>query len=142
MDKYRIEYKSKTIFRLAENAVDAIDRLTNQYGWNYKLNQVDADTRGKEWAEVFCDREGGINYNMRIFAAVEKGKKIKDGWHTVAGYMVYVENGRILRGLNARGDKTLYPYRWNKQYGSRVNDSGLTVDAFRAGIRRGTIEML
>ena len=68
--------------------------------------------------------------------------KIKDGWHTIAGYEVYVENGRILRGLNGSGDKTLYPYRWNKQYDSRVNDSGLTVDAFRAGIRRGTIEML
>lgn len=72
MNRYRIEYKDKTVFRMAENAVDAIDRLTNQYGWNYRIGQVDADTRGAEWAEVFCDREGGINYNMRIFAAVER----------------------------------------------------------------------
>lgn len=72
MNKYRIEYKDKVGFRLAENAVDAIDRLANQYGWNYKLNQVDADTRGAEWAEVFCDRDGGINYKMRIFAVVKR----------------------------------------------------------------------
>ena len=71
-NKYRIEYRDKTVFRYAKNAVEALNKITDQYGWNYRINQIDADTRGGEWAEAICDREGGINYNMRIFAVVEK----------------------------------------------------------------------
>ena len=66
-------------------------------------------------------------------------RKINDGWHIVSGYEVYVEDGKVLRGLSSDKQRTVYPFRavrdgWD-------NDSGLTVAAFRAGVRRGTITM-
>ncbi len=64
---------------------------------------------------------------------------IKNGWHDIAGYRVWVEDGRVLRGLNLDGDKTTYPYRWNGD--GWTNDAGLTVNAFRAGVKRDTIKM-
>lgn len=65
---------------------------------------------------------------------------MKDGWHVICGYDVYVENDRVLRGTKANGTLPAYVFRrenerrWN-------NASGVTVNAFRAGVRRGTIRM-
>lgn len=64
---------------------------------------------------------------------------MKDGWHVIAGHDVYVEDGKVLRGLSTDKQRTVYPYRavrdgWN-------NDSGLSVGAFRAGVRRGSVVM-
>ena len=64
-------------------------------------------------------------------------KKItKDGWHTVYGYKVYVEDGRVKRAV-ANG-VTAYPYRTCK-YGGWDIDTHMTLDALRAGLSRETI---
>lgn len=71
-------------------------------------------------------------------------KKINDGWHKIAGYDVYVEGGRVLRGTKTdyNGyEVSAYPYRRNARYGGWDNCSGLTVSAFSAGVRRGTIDL-
>lgn len=67
-------------------------------------------------------------------------KKALNGWHKAKGYDVYIEDGRIIRGLSADGKKTTYPYRKCRS-GDWVNASGISIDAFRAGCRRGTIDM-
>ena len=67
-------------------------------------------------------------------------KKIKDGWHCIAGYNVYVEDGVILRGLTADNQRPIYTYRYIRKVGWTI-ESGLTPDAFRAGVKRGTIMM-
>ena len=67
-----------------------------------------------------------------------------DGWHTLGGYMVYVEKDRVLRGVIGEylGTKTAYPYRRDKRHKNLwVNVSGLTCNAFKSGVRRGTIKM-
>lgn len=43
-------------------------------------------------------------------------EKVKDGWHTVKGYEVYVEDGKIIRGVKEdfNGQRvTAYPYKWD-----------------------------
>jgi len=67
-------------------------------------------------------------------------KTIRDGWHEIAGYRVYVESGRIKHGITQDGQRTTWPYRKSKD-GGWDNEAGLTVDAFRAGVNRGTIIM-
>lgn len=71
-----------------------------------------------------------------------KMKRILDGWHIISGYRVYVEDGRVLRGIlgNGNSQRTAYPYRACRT-GGWDNVSGLSVDAFRAGVRRGSISM-
>lgn len=64
----------------------------------------------------------------------------RDGWHTISGYMVYVENGYIVRGLSHNRQETTYVYRVSKHSGWDADDR-ITIDAFRAGIKRGTIRM-
>ena len=65
--------------------------------------------------------------------------KVKNGWHTISGYTVYVEDGKVLRGLSTDKQKAVFPYRAVKD--GWTSASGLTVDAFRSGIRRDTIIM-
>ena len=68
---------------------------------------------------------------------------MKNGFHKLAGYVVYVEDGRVLRGIrrDRNGyDVTSYPYRSCKEGGWDL-DAGVTVDAFRAAVRRGTMAM-
>lgn len=67
-------------------------------------------------------------------------KEALDGWHKIKGYDVYIEGGRIIRGLSSDGQKTTYPYRKCKT-GGWDNVSGISINAFRAGWRRGTIDM-
>lgn len=67
-----------------------------------------------------------------------------DGWHTLGGYMVYVEKDRVLRGVIGEylGTKTAYPYRRDKRHKNLWDFcAGLTCNAFKAGVRRGTIKM-
>lgn len=55
-----------------------------------------------------------------------------------------VEAGRILRGVKKDrngGEVTCYPYRASRDGHSWYNDSGVTVSAFRAAVRRGTMIM-
>lgn len=70
-------------------------------------------------------------------------KNIKDGWHIVADYEVYIENGLILRGVSGGyyDQRTTYPYISSK-YGGWDNASGeLTPNAFRKRVKRGTAIM-
>lgn len=68
-------------------------------------------------------------------------EKIKDGWHEIAGYIVFVENDKILRGLTADEQRTTWCYRYNRRDGGWDAEDNITVGAFRAGVRRGTIKM-
>ena len=65
--------------------------------------------------------------------------KVKDGWHTISGYDVYVEDGNVIWGFSSDNQRAIFPYRAVKD--DWISASGLTVDAFRAGIRRETIIM-
>lgn len=70
-------------------------------------------------------------------------RKTKDGWHKIAGFNIFVENGRVMRGIrhDINGSEvTAYPYRASKN-GGWDNDAGLTVEAFKAGVRRGTVTL-
>lgn len=68
---------------------------------------------------------------------------IKDGWHHIQGEDVYVVNGFVQRGMKyINGDYiTTHPYRLNKGDGNVTIQSSLTVAAFTAGIKRGSIFM-
>ena len=41
---------------------------------------------------------------------------MKDGWHNILGYNVYIENNKVLRGTLGEGStyRTAYPYKWDK----------------------------
>jgi hypothetical protein len=56
---------------------------------------------------------------------------IKDGWHTVKGFEVYVEDGHIIRGTSGEGVnyKTTYPYRSAREGGWEKGEP--TVSAFK-----------
>ena len=62
--KYSIGDRKVQITRNAISSLDAITKLTDQYGWSWKLSLVDADTRGEEWCSGLIDTNGGINYSI------------------------------------------------------------------------------
>lgn len=66
---------------------------------------------------------------------------MKDGWHTIEGFKVLVEDGKIHRGIINPGwnERTGYVYRKNRQLGCWASEGTISVEAFRAGVRRGTI---
>jgi len=66
--KYIITYRDRRVVRHADSAEHAINKLCDQYGWRCRLDMYDADTRGMEWAKCSADTEGGINYNVTLFA--------------------------------------------------------------------------
>lgn len=70
-------------------------------------------------------------------------KHVYDGWHTIQGFEIYVEDDKVKRGISGDGvtAKPTYPYRYNKQMNCWVNCSGLSVSAFKSGVRRGTVTM-
>lgn len=69
-------------------------------------------------------------------------KKIKDGWHTICGYEVYVEDGYILRGVSSTDWRQVPTHVYRACKPSGWSSTGpITVDAFRSGVRRGTISM-
>ena len=43
-------------------------------------------------------------------------KTVRDGWHRIKGYDVYVENGRVVRGELGHGMHvvTAFPYKYDK----------------------------
>ena len=61
---------------------------------------------------------------------------VKDGWHKVYGYDVYVKDGIVKRAIS--NGVTAYPYRITK-YGWWDIDIHSTLVALRAGLSRGTI---
>lgn len=64
---------------------------------------------------------------------------MKDGWHVISGQNVYVERDHILRGV--KNNLTVWPYRWNQKYNSWINETGISVNAFRSAVSRGTVRM-
>ena len=63
-------------------------------------------------------------------------KIVKDGWHKVHGYDVYVEDGEVKRAIS--DGCTAYPYRVSR-YGGYDIDTHMSLDALRAGLSRETI---
>lgn len=76
-NKYVIEYaigeKEIKTTRKACSAVEAIDRLTDQYRWSWRSSLVDCETCGDEWCVGYIDTDGGINYEWYV-SAKKKGK--------------------------------------------------------------------
>lgn len=71
-------------------------------------------------------------------------KKAKNGWHCIGGCDVYVKNNIVLRGLKDGGRLPAYPYRYVKTRNGGpgwIREDLLTVAAFTAGVRRGTIKL-
>lgn len=71
-------------------------------------------------------------------------RKVKDGWHTICGYSVWVEDGKVRRGVaEVNGERcAVYPYRWlGKPHNCFTSDPYMSVDAFRSAVRRGTAQM-
>lgn len=68
---------------------------------------------------------------------------MKNGWHTIAGYKVLVENGKIRRGILNPGwnERPGYIYREDRKNGCWTSEDAISADAFRAGVRRGTIDL-
>ena len=64
---------------------------------------------------------------------------MKNGWHTIQGRSVYVEDGYIIKATKANGTLPAYVYRWYKNVW--VKEGKITVAAFSAGVRRGTIDI-
>lgn len=74
---------------------------------------------------------------------------MKDGWHIIKGYDVYIEDGRIMRGTTGRGTTTyraVYPYKYKREDGMRgwhnCSGAGVKVDTFRKGVNKGTYCMM
>lgn len=68
--------------------------------------------------------------------------RTNDGWHDIAGYRVFVDNGKVVRGISSDGQRTLYPYRFSSKYKCWINETTMSVDAFKAGVRRETVQMM
>ena len=59
--------------------------------------------------------------------------QIKDGWHKVHEKDVYVENGKVVRGVTKE---------YSEDHGCWINISGeVTLPAYRAGYKKGTMCM-
>lgn len=72
-------------------------------------------------------------------------KVVRDGWHTVYGFRVYVEDGKVSSGIKLDHNNSpvpAYPYRWDTSLNCWNNCSGLTLEALRAGMSRGTMTMM
>ena len=78
---------------------------------------------------------GGQTAHFKRGESVMK-KMVKDGWHKVCGYDVYVEDGEVKRAIS--DGCTAYPYRASR-YGGWDKDTHLSLDALRAGLSRETI---
>ena len=62
---------------------------------------------------------------------------VKDGWHLVGGYEVWVEGGGVIRAVVGEGNnrRTAYPYKSNPK-GGWIRDNP-TVDTLRRGLKSG-----
>lgn len=68
---------------------------------------------------------------------------MKNGWHNIQGRIVLVEDGFIIRGIKPDRNGyhvTAYVYRSDKNTGWYKEDK-ITPNAFRSGVRRGTIDL-
>lgn len=68
-------------------------------------------------------------------------KKIKNGWHTICGCSVYVEDGYITRAMKENDTLPASVYKQSR-YGGWDKAVPCTVSAFRSGHRRGTYAVM
>lgn len=61
--------------------------------------------------------------------------KYKDGWHKVAGFDVYVENGRILRGIKYDAGQPLTAYCYHSSKHGGLDHYNPTPDRFRRDVK-------
>lgn len=68
---------------------------------------------------------------------------MKDGRHIIMGRTVIVEDGMIVRGIKNPGwNETVgYVYRLDRKLRCWTSEGKITVAAFRAGVRRGTVDL-
>lgn len=68
---------------------------------------------------------------------------MRDGWHTLQGYVVYIENNKVLRGIKRDHNNQEIPAFPFRQIDAHTwsNCSGISAPAFIAGARRGTIAL-
>lgn len=69
--------------------------------------------------------------------------KVKDGWHKVCGREIYTEDGVITRAMKRDRNAGLVPaftYRRNAKWGGWDSEE-MTIEAFRAGLRRNTVDV-
>lgn len=69
---------------------------------------------------------------------------MKDGWHVICGFDVYIENDRIVRGTLGAGTsyRAAYPYKQYKNMRGWHNVSGtISANAFRYGVNRGNVTL-
>lgn len=65
---------------------------------------------------------------------------VTDGWHHIKGYLVLVQDGKVIRGTNSF-EYTLYPYK-RVAPNSWRNVSGIVSFAtLRSGLYRGSYRM-
>lgn len=68
---------------------------------------------------------------------------MKDGWHIILGYDVYIENNKVLRGTLGEGItyRPAYPYKWDKKCRCWIKVSGITVGSFRHNVKKEMVVM-
>lgn len=70
---------------------------------------------------------------------------MKDGWHTILGREVLVENGYVVRGVKRSttgvGKVPAYVYWWYPKMKVWNSVKKVTPAAFRAGVTRGTYDL-
>lgn len=114
-------------------AIDYADAAGMDYS---NIDGMTADEMKGEYPEhVFAfDPTAG---DFETIKAIKDRKKFRDGWHTIQGEHVYIEDGKIRRAM--KGDLPAAVYRWSRAGRCWVNDLPITPAAFAAGIRRETI---
>ena len=70
--RYMVTYlkngKDIVTIRIAENAMEAVGKLCQQYQWRWKLHLMDAETRGETICNGFIDKDGGFDYKCYVVA--------------------------------------------------------------------------
>lgn len=71
-------------------------------------------------------------------------KHYKDGWHTLGGHKVYIQNDHVLRGVTSDhsglGQRPLYPYIRCKT-GGYDREEKVLASTFTRRIKSGTLAM-
>lgn len=70
---------------------------------------------------------------------------MKDGWHTIQGYNVYIENDRVLGGVKGYGTlkaSPTHPYKTIRGMIGWHNCTGVKVSTFSKGVARGNYRMM
>lgn len=68
---------------------------------------------------------------------------IQDGWHTINGDEVLINNGEVVRGIgyNGNGQITLYVYRWDRNLRCWIYNGRTKYETFRSGLKRGIMRL-